>query len=102
MFFHLKDILQQFKFVNWRIRGFVFWCHEQVISEPFYFFSNKIVEDTRTSKALDNQKSLLKVVNGGYVLADHSFDHMSHNSEDSPRNAYTDVEQDIVSNFNRG
>ena len=22
--------MQQFKFVNWRIRGFVFWCHEQV------------------------------------------------------------------------
>ena len=64
-----------------------------------FFFSNKIVEDTKTSKALDNQRSLLKVVNGGYVLADHSFDHMSHNSEDSPRNAYTDVEQDMVSNF---
>ena len=29
-FFHFKDILQHFKFVNWRIRGFVFWCHEQV------------------------------------------------------------------------
>ena len=27
----LKDILQHFKFVNWRIRGFGFWCHEQVI-----------------------------------------------------------------------
>ena len=24
----LKDILQHFKFVNWRIRVFVFWCHE--------------------------------------------------------------------------
>ena len=33
------------------------------------------------------------------MLADHSFDHMNHNSEDLPRNAYTDVEQDIVSNF---
>ena len=30
MLFHFKDILQHFKFVNWRIRGFVFWCHEQV------------------------------------------------------------------------
>ena len=32
MIFHFKDILQHFKFVNWRIRGFVFWCREQVIS----------------------------------------------------------------------
>ena len=23
--------MQHFKLVNWRIRGFVFWCHEQVI-----------------------------------------------------------------------
>ena len=22
--------MQHFKFMNWRIRGFVFWCHEQV------------------------------------------------------------------------
>ena len=27
----LKDILKPFKFVNWLIRGFGFWCHEQVI-----------------------------------------------------------------------
>ena len=31
MFFNFKDILQHFKFVNWRIGEFVFWCHEQVI-----------------------------------------------------------------------
>ena len=24
--------MQHFKLVNWRIRGFVFWCHEQVTS----------------------------------------------------------------------
>ena len=30
MYFDFKDILQHFKFVNWRIREFVFWCHEQV------------------------------------------------------------------------
>ena len=30
MLFHFKDILQHFKFMNWRIHGFVFWCHEQV------------------------------------------------------------------------
>ena len=29
-------ILQQFKFVNWRIGEFVFWCHEQVICLFFF------------------------------------------------------------------
>ena len=29
-FFYFKDIWQHFKFVNWRIGEFVFWCHEQV------------------------------------------------------------------------
>ena len=32
--------MQHFKFVNWRIRGFVFWCHEQVK----YIFSFSLVE----------------------------------------------------------
>ena len=52
--------------------------------------------DPKTSKAEANQKSLLKVVDDGHILADHSFDHMSHNSHDSPRNAYMNVEQDMV------
>ena len=26
----LKDILQKFRLVNWWIRGFVFWCHENI------------------------------------------------------------------------
>ena len=30
--------MQHFKFVNWRIRGFVFWCHEQVRNHNFLFF----------------------------------------------------------------
>ena len=29
----LKGILQNFKFVNWRIRFLIFWCHEQVICD---------------------------------------------------------------------
>ena len=40
----LKDILHHFKFVNWRIRVFVFWCHEQVIGflalQPGYMNHN--------------------------------------------------------------
>ena len=50
--------------------------------------------DPKTAKAEASQRSLLKIVDNGHVLADHSFDHMSHNSKDSPRNAYTNVEQD--------
>ena len=53
--------------------------------------------DPKTAKAEASQRSLLKIVDGGHVLADHSFDHMNHNSNDSPRNAYTNVEQDMVS-----
>ena len=55
--------------------------------------------DPKTAKAEASQRSLLKIVDGGHVLADHSFDHMNHNSKDSPRNAYTNVEQDMVSLF---
>ena len=55
--------------------------------------------DPKTAKAEASQRSLLKIVDGGHVLADHSFDHMNHNSNDSPRNAYTNVEQDMVSLF---
>ena len=29
------------------------------------------------------------------MLADHSYDHMQHNSDNSPRNAYKDVEEDM-------
>ena len=52
--------------------------------------------DPKTTKAENNQRSLLKIVDGGHILADHSFDHMSHNSKDSPQNAYTNVERDMV------
>ena len=33
----LKDILQYFKIVNWRIRGFVFLCHEQKFPLGLHF-----------------------------------------------------------------
>ena len=40
----LKDSLtfmQYFKLVNWRICGFVFWCHEQVKSLIFVKSKNR-------------------------------------------------------------
>ncbi len=53
--------------------------------------------DPNSVKAEANQRSLLKIVDGGHMLADHSFDHMSHNSKDSPKNAYQSVSRDLVS-----
>ena len=57
--------------------------------------------DPKTAKAEASQKALLKVVDDGHILADHWFDHMSHNSIDSPRNAYMNVEQDMVRHLSR-
>ena len=37
------------------------------------------------------------MIDGDHVIADHSFDHMSHNSENSPKFAYRNVEEDVVS-----
>ena len=37
----LKDILQHFKFVNWWIRGFIFFlCHEQVSGQLYFKIQN--------------------------------------------------------------
>ena len=38
MFFVFINILQHFKFKNWRIGEFVFWCHEQVM---YFLNSNR-------------------------------------------------------------
>ena len=34
--------MQHFKFVNWRIHGFVFWCHEQVKSFGLMIFGEAV------------------------------------------------------------
>ncbi len=47
-----------------------------------------------------NARSLLRIVSEGHVLADHSYDHMFHNS-DGPKNAYMDVQNDLAY-FGRG
>jgi hypothetical protein len=38
---------------------------------------------------------LLRCVDEGHVLGDHSFNHMAHNSVDSPVNAYMSVDRDL-------
>ena len=40
----LKDILQYFKFVNWRIRGFVTWCHVKVRRKQLQIESSGFVK----------------------------------------------------------
>ena len=67
-----------------------------IVFNFFFVFSSDNMYDPKTIKAENNQRSLLKIVDGGHILADHSFDHMSHNSKDSPQNAYTNVERDMV------
>ena len=57
-FFHLKDILQHFKFVklvNWRIRGFVFWCHKQVWIVPEHVSFKKKVKYSAVILVTPNQ-----------------------------------------------
>ncbi len=34
------------------------------------------------------------MISDGHAIGDHSYDHMFHNSKNSPRNAYVDVEKD--------
>lgn len=45
--------------------------------------------------AAENANQLLQIVQDGHMLADHSYDHMGHNS-DGPRNAYMDVNNDLA------
>ena len=37
LFLEFKNILQHFKFVDWRIGEFVFWYHEQVIGQKLSY-----------------------------------------------------------------
>ena len=37
----------------------------------------------------------MRLVNDGHTLGDHSFDHMGHNSNGSPVNAYQNLEKDF-------
>ncbi len=43
----------------------------------------------------ENIDLVLRMVKEDHVVGDHSYDHMFHNSRNSPRNAYVDVGEDI-------
>ncbi len=65
---------------------------------PATFFINSdqlVVEDLKKPKSREKSaESLIRTFEEGHVLADHSYDHMKHNSN-GPQNAYMDVENDL-------
>eukprot|EP00095_Tigriopus_kingsejongensis_P012687 maker-scaffold22_size673200-snap-gene-4.22 protein:Tk12687 transcript:maker-scaffold22_size673200-snap-gene-4.22-mRNA-1 annotation:"polysaccharide deacetylase" len=60
-----------------------------------FFINSRNLHDPKAHVAAQNANNLLAIVADGHVLADHSYDHMAHNSKNSPKNAYKDVEEDL-------
>ena len=55
--------MEHFKFMNWRIGEFVFWCHEQVINLHRYFIIILYIFFSRCQKKLTvgvTDESMLK------------------------------------------
>lgn len=65
------------------------------ISESRTFQVPKEEEADGLEKAAKAANLLVRIVSEGHMLADHSYDHMFHNSH-GPNNAYNDVESDIT------
>ncbi len=51
----------------------------------FYPDFSMQLHDSDPAKAARNMRTLVRMVKDGHVLADHSYDHMKHNSNNSPR-----------------
>ncbi len=66
---------------------------QHAVSATFFINSYHLVNKKPEERAR-NANNLVRIVDEGHVLADHSYDHMDHNS-DGPTNAYTDVENDL-------
>lgn len=62
------------------------------------FFINddnlEITEKRNETEVLENANNLVRIVAEGHMVADHSYDHMKHNS-DGPKDAYQDISNDI-------
>ena len=57
---------------------------------------------TQPEQRAINANNLVRIVNEGHVLADHSYDHMFHNDQGGgPNNVYLDVDNDLQY-FGRG
>ncbi len=65
------------------------------VRATFFVNSQQFERDPKKpGQELLNAYSLSRIVQEGHVLADHSYDHMFHNSR-GPQNAYQDVENDL-------
>lgn len=60
-----------------------------------FFINSRNIHDPDPRVVARNVKSILTMIKDGHVLADHSYDHMYHNSKNSPKDAYVNLEEDI-------
>ena len=62
----------------------------------FFVNSKEFVEmDVKNpDQTVENANNLVRMVTEGHILADHSYDHMSHNSQ-GPKEAYQNFQNDI-------
>lgn len=60
-----------------------------------FFINSANLYDPKRENAERNARSLLRLVDDGHVLGDHSFNHMAHNGIDNPVNAYMNVDRDL-------
>jgi len=61
-----------------------------------FFINSDNLHDDNPAVVARNKQSLVRMVNEGHVIGDHSYDHMAHNTiNDSPRNAYVGLDDDI-------
>ncbi len=66
------------------------------VRATFFINSNRLEPDPKKpGQERSNAAALIRTVRDGHVLADHSYDHMFHNSQ-GPQDAYRDVENDLA------
>ena len=62
-----------------------------------FFINSDNLHDDDPGTVAKNKESLIRMVEEGHVIGDHSYDHMSHNTiGDTPRNAYVGLDSDIT------
>ena len=66
------------------------------VPATFFINSDQLVtpDPKRPNQQAVNANQLIRILEEGHILADHSYDHMKHNSN-GPQNAYTDIPNDI-------
>ncbi|XP_023343432.1 uncharacterized protein LOC111712908 [Eurytemora carolleeae] len=62
-----------------------------------FFINSDNLHEANETIVNRNKQSIIRILTEGHVLGDHSYDHMVHNTiNDSPRNAYKGMEDDIM------